>query len=71
MGVPAWTEAEQSFAREIQGTTDKDEVGVSEKIEEPPEEKVPAQSGSTDVAEVSRIAPTARISVASAHVEAP
>ncbi len=70
-GAPEWTEEEQAFAREIQRATGKEEKGMFTGIEGLPEEEVPAQGGSTDVAEVSRIAPTAKISVASAPVDAP
>ncbi len=40
-------------------------------IDSLPDEEVPAQGGSTDVAEVSRIAPTAAISVASSPMDTP
>ena len=70
-GAPEWTEEEQAFAREIQRATGKEEEGMFVGIDSLPAEEVPAQGGSTDVAEVSRIAPTAAINVASAPVDAP
>ena len=71
VGAPEWSESEQAFARAIQRETGKEEKGMHEGIEPLPAEEVPAQGGSTDVAEVSRIAPTAKISVASAPLDAP
>lgn len=70
-GAPEWTEEEHAFAREIQRETGKEEKGMFVGIEDLPEQEVPAQGGSTDVAEVSRIAPTAKIRVASSPVDAP
>lgn len=71
VGAPEWTEEEQAFARQIQQATAKEENGMATEIEALPEEETPAPGGSTDVAEVSRIAPTAKISVASAPIDAP
>ncbi len=71
VGAPEWTGAEQDFARRIQRETGKEEQGMFEGIEALPDEEVPAQGGSTDVAEVSRIAPTAKISVASSPRDTP
>jgi aminobenzoyl-glutamate utilization protein B len=71
VGAPRWTEEEQAFAREIQRATGKEEKGMATEIEPLPAEEIPAQGGSTDVAEVSRIAPTANLSVASAPEDAP
>jgi aminobenzoyl-glutamate utilization protein B len=70
-GAPEWSDEEQAFAREIQRATGKDEEGMAVGIDSLAAEEVPAQGGSTDVAEVSRIAPTAAISVASAPIDAP
>ncbi len=64
VGAPEWTEEEQEFARSIQRELGKPEEGMSGEIKEMPAEEQPAGGGSTDVAEVSRIAPTAKISVA-------
>ncbi|MFO7894365.1 MAG: hypothetical protein R6U63_11575, partial [Longimicrobiales bacterium] len=70
-GAPEWTEEEQAFAREIQRATGKEEKGMHTGIDSLPDEEVPAQGGSTDVAEVSRIAPTAKIRVASSPLDTP
>jgi len=63
--------AEQAFAREIQRATGKEERGMHVGIDSLPDEEIPAQGGSTDVAEVSRIAPTAKIRVASSPLDTP
>lgn len=70
-GAPEWTEEEQAFAREIQRATGKEEKGMHTGIDSLPDDEVPAQGGSTDVAEVSRIAPTAKIRVASSPLDTP
>jgi aminobenzoyl-glutamate utilization protein B len=70
-GAPEWTEAEQEFAREIQRQTGKPEEGLFVDIKPMPENEIPAQGGSTDAAEVSRIVPTAKFRVASSPVDAP
>ena len=70
-GAPQWSKAEQAFARAIQAATEKPEKGLYEGIRKLPEEEVPAQGGSTDVAEISRIVPTAKIRVASAPIDTP
>jgi aminobenzoyl-glutamate utilization protein B len=70
-GAPEWTAREQEFARTIQRETGKPEKGLYEGIGELPGEEIPAQGGSTDVAEISRIVPTAKFRVASSPVDAP
>ncbi len=70
-GAPEWTEEEHAFAREVQQATGKEEKGMFVGIDSLPDEEVPAQGGSTDVAEVSRIAPTAKIRVASSPLDTP
>jgi aminobenzoyl-glutamate utilization protein B len=70
-GAPEWTAQEQEFARAIQSETGKPEKGLYEGIGALPDEEIPAQGGSTDVAEISRIVPTAKFRVASSPVDAP
>lgn len=70
-GAPEWTDAEHAFARRIQEETGKEQKGMHIGIEDLPEEERPAGGGSTDVAEVSRIAPTAKLSVASSPLGTP
>ncbi len=64
VGAPEWTDEEQEFARIIQRELGRPEKGMADGITEMPAEEQPAGGGSTDVAEVSRITPTAKISVA-------
>jgi aminobenzoyl-glutamate utilization protein B len=70
-GGPHWTEEEQAFARAIQRATGKEEKGMHVGVDSLPADEIPAQGGSTDVAEVSRIAPTAKIRVASSPLDTP
>jgi aminobenzoyl-glutamate utilization protein B len=71
VGPPVWTEEEQAFARTIQRELGVEEKGLSTTIKEMPAEEQPAGGGSTDVAEVSRICPTARITVVSSPIGSP
>ncbi len=71
VGAPEWTDAEHAFARSVQKATGKPEKGMFVGIEEMPDIEEAAKGGSTDVAEVSRIVPTAKLRVASAPVGAP
>ena len=70
-GAPQWTEGEQDFAKKLQAATDKPQVGLHAGIKDLPAEPVPAQGGSTDAAEVSRITPTGKLRVACAPVDTP
>lgn len=70
-GPPQWTEEEQAFAKAIQKETGKPESGLHTQITDLPDEELPAGGGSTDVAEVSRIVPTAKIDVATAPMDVP
>jgi len=67
-GAPAWSKGEQAFARKIQQATGKPEEGLFVGIAKMPAEEQPAPGGSTDVAEVSRLVPTAKLRVASAPI---
>ncbi len=71
VGAPDWTEQEQAFAKAIQAATGKEEKGMFVGVKAMPDAEVPAQGGSTDVAEVSRIVPTAAMRVASSPDDAP
>ncbi len=70
-GPPDWTGEEQVFARRVQEEMGKPAEGLHEGIAEMPGQERPAGGGSTDVAEVSRIVPTAKFRVASMPMEAP
>jgi aminobenzoyl-glutamate utilization protein B len=63
VGVPEWTEQEQSFAKSLQKELGEKETGYTLKVKplnKPPEEQV--GGGSSDVGEVTMIAPTATLS---------
>ena len=65
VGAPQFSEEEQEWGRQLQKSVEKEEKGFSTRIR-PLDEKKKGGSGSTDVAEVSFITPTAGFSVATA-----
>jgi aminobenzoyl-glutamate utilization protein B len=69
LGPVKYTDAEQDFAKRIQRATGVPEVGMFEGVK--PLEGQPEEGGSTDVADISWIAPTLHVSVATAPVDAP
>jgi len=69
LGPIKYTNAEQAFAKQIQKNTGVPEVGMFEGVK-PLEDQV-AEGGSTDVADISWIAPTLHVSVATSPVDAP
>ena len=71
VGPPAFTDQEQAFARELQRYLEIEEKGFSTVIDPLADEPEPASGGSTDVAEVSYITPTAGFSVATAAADVP
>ena len=71
VGAPRDTEAEQEFARSLQRVTDKEEKGFNDKIKPLPAEPGEVKGGSTDVADVSWIVPTAGFRVTTAAEDAP
>lgn len=68
-GAPAWSEADHAFAKAIQRAEGVAETGMFTGIKAFPGRELPATGGSTDVAEVSRITPTAKLRVASSPEE--
>lgn len=70
-GAPDWSDGEQQFAKTLQRRTGKPEKGLWVGIKDLPAEQVPAQGGSTDAAEVSRITPTGKLRVACAPIDTP
>ena len=69
LGPPVFTEQEQAFAREIQRATGLPELGMAtgiKRVEEQTEE-----GGSTDVGDISWVAPTLNLSVATSPIGAP
>ncbi|MGB7297608.1 MAG: amidohydrolase [Candidatus Aminicenantales bacterium] len=71
IGVPAFTEEEQSFAREIQKNIGVEEKGLGTKIEPFSHPEKSWGSGSTDVAEVSWLTPTTSLGVAFTPIGTP
>ena len=71
VGAPAFAEQEQEFARLLQRSVNKEEKGFNDKIKPLPDKPGEVEGGSTDVAEVSWIVPTAGFSVTTAANDAP
>jgi aminobenzoyl-glutamate utilization protein B len=69
LGPAVYTEQEQAFARQIQRATGVPEAGMFTGVK--PLEGQPQEGGSTDVADVSWIAPTLHVSIATAPLDAP
>jgi aminobenzoyl-glutamate utilization protein B len=71
LGPMSYTPEEVSFAKKIQESTGKPQVGLHTKVE-PLEDTDPnAGGGSTDVGDVSWVVPTIRLSVATAPIGTP
>jgi aminobenzoyl-glutamate utilization protein B len=71
VGAPRYTEDEQEFARSLQRLTGKEEKGFNDKVKPLPAEPGEVKGGSTDVADVSWIVPTAGFRVTTAAEDAP
>ena len=71
VGPPTFTAEEQEFGRGLQRFLGKKENGIHSKVEPLAAELRPLAGGSTDVAEVSWITPTAAFSVATAPEDVP
>ena len=71
VGAPAFTEQEQEFAHLLQRSVNKEEKGFNDKIKPLPDKPGEVEGGSTDVAEVSWIVPTAGFSVTTAAEDVP
>jgi aminobenzoyl-glutamate utilization protein B len=69
LGPAVYTREEQAFARQIQRATGVPEVGMAEGVNAL--EGQPQEGGSTDVADVSWVAPTLHVTVATAPKGAP
>jgi aminobenzoyl-glutamate utilization protein B len=69
LGPVKYTNEEQAFAKAIQKATGVPEVGMFEGVK--PLEGQEPEGGSTDVADISWVAPTLHVSVATAPVDAP
>lgn len=71
LGPNTYTEQETAFARKIQESTGKPQVGLASKIEPMEETNPMAGGGSTDVGDVSWVVPTIRLSAATAPIGTP
>jgi aminobenzoyl-glutamate utilization protein B len=71
VGPPRFTPEEQEFGRALQKSLGKEEKGLHTRVEPLADEVKPPESGSTDVAEVSWITPTAGFNVATAPIGVP
>lgn len=71
VGAPQFTEQEQEFARSLQRFLTKPEKGFNDKIKPLPDTPGEVKGGSTDVAEVSWIVPTAGFAVTTAAEDVP
>ena len=69
LGPASYTNAEQAFAKQIQKATGVAEVGMHVGVN--PLENQPQEGGSTDVADVSWVAPTLHVTVATSPKSAP
>lgn len=71
VGPPAFTEEDQAFAKELQGFLEVEATGLNDTIGHLAPAPLPAGGGSSDVAEVSYIAPTVEFSVTTAAENVP
>lgn len=73
IGAPSFTDQEQGWAKELQKNTGKEELGFKTDITEMPDnwKDLLPKGGSTDVAEVSYITPTAGFRVATSPIGVP
>ncbi len=71
VGPPAFSESDQRFAKELQRFLDVDTTGLNDTINPLPATPARADGGSSDVAEVSYIAPTVEFSVTTAAEHIP
>ena len=71
VSIPTFTKKEQAFARSMQRFLKVEQKGFKEGLEPLADEPQPPRGGSTDVAEVSWIIPTAGFSVVTAAEEIP
>lgn len=71
LGPLSYTDEEVNFAKKIQESTGKPQVGLHTKVEPLEETNPNAGGGSTDVGDVSWVVPTIRLSVATAPIGTP
>ncbi len=66
VGPPRFTEKEQEFAKKLQASLEIEQKGFSSEVKPLADKPQPVEGGSTDVAEVSYITPTAGLKVTTA-----
>ncbi len=71
VGAPPWNDEEQRFARELQAFLKLPEKGLDTSIKPLAASPEPLKGGSTDAAEVSHLAPTGALTVATAGLGLP
>ena len=71
VGSPGFSEADQEFARELQGFLDMETSGLKDTVDPLADAPTTADGGSSDVAEVSYITPTVEFSVTTAAEHIP
>lgn len=71
VGAPAWGDEEQRFARELQEFLKLPEKGLDASFKQLAASPEPLKGGSTDAAEVSHLAPTGALIVATAGIDLP
>ena len=71
LGAIDYTEQEQNFGKKIQEATGKPQVGMESRIEPLEETQEHPMGGSTDVGDVSFVAPTIRLSATTAPKDTP
>lgn len=71
VGAPAYPAEYQQFARALQGSIGLEQSGLDLEVKPLADEPQPASGGSTDVAEVSYITPSAGFSVTTAAADVP
>jgi aminobenzoyl-glutamate utilization protein B len=71
IGAPIFSEGDHSFARELQEFVGKEPLGYSTEVQPLAADIQPTEGGSTDVAEVTRLAPGVTLYVATAGLGLP
>lgn len=71
VGAPQFSEEDHAFARELQATLGIEPLGYPTEVQPLADEVQPAEGGSTDVAEVTRLAPGVSFYVATAGLNLP
>lgn len=71
VGAPQFSEQDHAFARELQETLGIEPLGYPTEVQPLADEIQPAEGGSTDVAEVTRLAPGVSFYVATAGLDLP